>query len=80
MVSKIDELEALGLAERLPHPSDRRKHAIHLTRGGDKALGSARIAAGKVADRVLGCLESEEVETLRRLLRKLAGVDGEVDR
>src|SRR5918994_6118052 len=31
MVAVVDELERDGLAERRPHPSDRRKHAVHLT-------------------------------------------------
>src|SRR5882762_5336215 len=36
MVAVIDELEALGLAERRPHPQDRRVRTIFLTDLGEK--------------------------------------------
>ncbi|MGZ6589961.1 MAG: MarR family winged helix-turn-helix transcriptional regulator [Solirubrobacteraceae bacterium] len=76
MVAVIDELEERGLAERNPHPSDRRKHAVHLTDKGAKTLERARSAAMEAASEHLGRLDAEELETLRRLLRKLAGVEG----
>src|SRR5436853_555616 len=34
MVATLDALEERGLAERRPHPSDRRKRAVFLTRAG----------------------------------------------
>jgi DNA-binding MarR family transcriptional regulator len=71
----IDELEELGLAERRPHPSDRRKHAVHLTDSGQATLERARATAAQTAERVLAPLDADQRETLRRLLRKLAGVD-----
>jgi DNA-binding MarR family transcriptional regulator len=74
MVSVIDELERLGLAERRPHPEDRRKHAVHLTKRGVETLKRAREAAIKAGQKVLGALDAEERETLRLLLRKMAGV------
>ncbi len=75
MVAVIDELEELGLAERRPHPSDRRKHAVHLTDEGRKTLGRARAAAMKTAGELFAPLDANERELLRRLLRKLAGVE-----
>jgi DNA-binding MarR family transcriptional regulator len=75
MVAIVDELEGLGLAERRPHPSDRRKHAVHLTAPGRKALERARAAAVKAASDLFAPLEAKEVETLLRLLRKMAGVE-----
>lgn len=75
MVAIIDELEELGLAERRPHPSDRRKHAVHLTKKGTDALGRARIAALAAANELFGRLETDEQATLRLLLRKMAGIE-----
>jgi DNA-binding MarR family transcriptional regulator len=74
MVAIVDELEAAGLAERRQHPSDRRKHAIHLTAAGRRTLGRARQTAVKMADEVFSPLDAGERETLRRLLRKLLGL------
>ena len=75
MVAVVDELEQLGYAERRPHPGDRRKHAVHLTREGKRILERARAVAIKLAKEVLAPLDGGEVETLTRLLRKLAGVE-----
>src|SRR5438132_13627030 len=38
MVAVIDELEAMGLAERRPHPEDRRARTIFLTARGRQTL------------------------------------------
>src|SRR5258707_15730036 len=38
MVAILDSLEEHGLAERRPHPGDRRKRAVHLTSEGERAL------------------------------------------
>jgi DNA-binding MarR family transcriptional regulator len=75
MVAVIDELESLGLAERRPHASDRRKHAVHLTAKGQRTLARARGTAVEMLDQLLAPLKPGERETLRLLLRKLAGVD-----
>jgi len=75
MVAVVDELEELGYAERRPHPGDRRKHAVHLTAEGQRVLRRARTAAMQTARDILAPLDADEVETLRRLLRKLAGVE-----
>jgi DNA-binding MarR family transcriptional regulator len=76
MVAVIDELEGMGLAERRRHPDDRRKHAVHLTARGRRTLERARTAAMETARETFAPLDADELETLRRLLRKLAGVEG----
>jgi len=75
MVAVVDELEELGYAERQTHAGDRRKHAVHLTSEGQRTLERARAAAMKTAKEILAPLDADEVETLRRLLRKLAGAE-----
>jgi DNA-binding MarR family transcriptional regulator len=75
MVAVIDELEGLGLAERRPHPTDRRKHAVHLTAQGVETLRRAHGVANAVVDEVLAPLDESERDALRDLLRKLAGLD-----
>jgi DNA-binding MarR family transcriptional regulator len=73
MVAVIDELEAGGLAERRAHPTDRRKRAVHLTPQGRRKLARAREVAAQTGEDVLAPLSERERETLRALLRKLAG-------
>jgi DNA-binding MarR family transcriptional regulator len=75
MVAVIDELEELGLAKRRPHPADRRKRAVYLTPKGRRTLQRARTVAIETARGVFSPLDDRELETLRRLLRKLAGVE-----
>jgi DNA-binding MarR family transcriptional regulator len=75
MVAVIDELEQLGLAERRPHPEDRRKRAVHLTARGRRTLERARKVAIETAQDVLAPLDQSERETLTRLLRKLSGAE-----
>jgi DNA-binding MarR family transcriptional regulator len=76
MVAVVDELEELGYAERRPHPGDRRKHAVHLTAAGVRTLERAQRVAMETAEEILAPLSGKEVQELRRLLRKLAGVEG----
>jgi DNA-binding MarR family transcriptional regulator len=74
MVAVIDELEGKGLAERREHPDDRRKHAIHLTQKGKRTLDRARRQAIAMTEDALAPLTGRERDTLRTLLRKLAGL------
>ena len=77
MVRVIDELESMGLAERRAHPHDRRRRAVHLTPAGKRRLERARKVAGQTVSDLVEPLDDGERETLRLLLRKLAGaVDG----
>ena len=75
MVAVLDELEAMGLVERRRHPDDRRKHAVYLTARGGRTLARARVVAMKTAQETFAPLNAKELETLRLLLRKLAGVE-----
>jgi DNA-binding MarR family transcriptional regulator len=77
MVQVLDQLAEMGLAERRPHPEDRRKHTIHLTKQGEKLLEQARAAAGRAGAETFGALDAKERETFGRLLRKVAGVEEE---
>ena len=75
MVAVIDELEEMGLAERRPHPGDRRKHAVRLTARGKRMLERARKVAFATAGDMFASLDAAELETLRRLLRKVVGAE-----
>jgi DNA-binding MarR family transcriptional regulator len=77
MVALLDQLEDQGIVERRPNPVDRRKHAVELTALGRQTLGRARRSAARTAERVLKPLDEDERDELQRLLRKLAGVEGD---
>jgi DNA-binding MarR family transcriptional regulator len=72
MTALIDELESLRVAERRPHPGDRRARAIHLTPSGEEALQRARKVAGGLQGELLAALTADEQRTLLELLGKLA--------
>jgi len=74
MVARIDELERAGLAERRPHPDDRRKRAIHLTARGEQELARARAVAAQVGEDLLAPLSARERAEFTRLLHKLTGL------
>ena len=74
MVVVVDALEAQGKAQRRPHPTDRRKRAVHLTAEGEALLPRLRAAAEATNDGVFAALTPGEIATLDRLLGKLAGV------
>jgi DNA-binding MarR family transcriptional regulator len=78
MVSTIDELEARGLVERRPHPSDRRAHALHITDAGRETLARGRRIARQAQEELLAPLNEEEREQLRSLLLRLAVASSEV--
>ena len=75
MVATIDLLEERGLAERRPHPGDRRKRAIYLTAEGEQVLRDGRKVATAAAREVFGPLSTDERKQLHALLRKLSGLD-----
>jgi DNA-binding MarR family transcriptional regulator len=73
MVSLIDELESAGLAERRPHPTDRRAREVAITPKGRRVLERARRMAYQVEDEVLRGLSAAERRELLRLLRRALG-------
>jgi len=76
MVAIIDDLERLGLAQRQPHPSDRRANAVHLTKQGRAALQKARQLAAQFEQDFTAGLDPAERETLLLLLRRVADREG----
>jgi DNA-binding MarR family transcriptional regulator len=77
MVAVIDELERAGLAERRPHPEDRRARSIYLTDHGSQTLERVRALVARMAKELFAPLDAQELKTLHGLLRKLAGPGGE---
>ena len=67
----VDRLEERGLAERRPHPSDRRVRTVALTRKGVKIRAQIE---GKLfeAPATFQNLTRTELQTLRSILQKLA--------
>ena len=72
MVSVIDELEAIGLAERRPHPGDRRARSIFITELGEQTLKRVGKLVGELQRELFAPLTEDEGQTLHALLRKLA--------
>lgn len=70
MVSLLDELETAGLAERRPHPTDRRAWEVVITSKGRRPLERGRQMALHVEDEVLGGLNEGERRELLHLLRR----------
>lgn len=71
MTKRLDRMEAAGLVERQPDPSDRRGALVCLTRAGRRAVDAA--VADHIAneDELLRGLSAAERSQLDRLLRKL---------
>jgi MarR family transcriptional regulator, lower aerobic nicotinate degradation pathway regulator len=69
MVQLIDELEAAGLAQRQPHPSDRRAREVVLTAKGRRLRERGRQMASQVEAEVLAGLTPAQRRELLTLLR-----------
>jgi DNA-binding MarR family transcriptional regulator len=70
LVLLLNELEAAELAERRRDPLDRRRHLVHITAAGRRALDRAERAQEAVEEQVLATLTGEERATLRELLAR----------
>src|SRR4051812_23984222 len=70
MVSLIDQLEKAGLAQRRPHPKDRRAREVAITPKGRRTLERGRGLAMQVEDDVLRGLTAAERRQLLALLRR----------
>jgi DNA-binding MarR family transcriptional regulator len=71
MTNRLDRLEAMGLIERLPDPTDRRGRLVALTDRGREMADAAVVDHLENEQRLLGSLDAAEREQLAGLLRKL---------
>jgi DNA-binding MarR family transcriptional regulator len=71
MTNRLDGLEAMGLVERAPDPTDRRGRLVVLTEKGRELVDSAVVEHLENEERLLGALDAGERELLAALLRKL---------
>ena len=67
----IDRMQAKGLLERLPSPTDRRVRLVQATPAGLRALGAALPAVHDVQQQLLAPLDGAERRQFERLCRKL---------
>jgi DNA-binding MarR family transcriptional regulator len=70
IVSLVDELERAGLAQRRPHPKDRRAREVAITPKGRRLLERGRQMALQVEDEVLQGLTATQRRELLSLLRR----------
>jgi len=73
LVLLLNELEDESLVRRDRDPDDRRRHLVEITDAGLAALARAQDGREDIEDDVLGPLDPDERETLRRLLIKALG-------
>lgn len=77
MVVTLDELEAAGLVERRPSPSDRRARVVVVTKAGERKAFAGDEIIERVHEDVLGSLPATErrafMSTLRRLVTERLG-------
>jgi DNA-binding MarR family transcriptional regulator len=71
MTNRLDRLEAMGLVERQPDPTDRRGRLVALTDRGRELVDAAVVDHLENEQRLLGALDAGEREQLTGLLRKL---------
>jgi len=72
MVHLLDRLEQRSLIERQPSNTDRRSHALHLTKEGQRVLRRARALAAAHEERLAGMLGETERAHLLDLMRRTA--------
>jgi DNA-binding MarR family transcriptional regulator len=70
LVLLLNELEGAKYAERRRDALDRRRHLVHITAAGRRALDRAERAQEAVEDDVLAALDADERATLRDLLAR----------
>lgn len=71
MTRMLDTLEADGLVERLPDPSDRRTKQLRLTPDGERVLEQIFKIADDLRSRLLFGIPEEEVDALNGFLNML---------
>jgi DNA-binding MarR family transcriptional regulator len=73
MVVTLDELEAAGLAERRPSPTDRRARVIAVTKAGRRKVEEAEAIGDAIRDDVLSALPAKERAAFLAALTRLVG-------
>jgi MarR family transcriptional regulator for hemolysin len=81
MVATLDELEAAGLAKRVPSPTDRRARVVEVTRAGGAKVQKANEIVAVVQADVLSSLGGEDagdalVDALAKLVSSRLGESG----
>jgi DNA-binding MarR family transcriptional regulator len=66
----VDDLEALGLVRRRPHPTDRRAKVVEATRKGKEMARRANTILA-TPPQALSELSAEDLEALRRILKSV---------
>jgi len=75
MVTLVNELAELGLAERRAHPHDRRAVHVHLLPAGVRRIREAERVSLRAADEFFAPLTPRQRQTFHHLLAKLAGTE-----
>jgi DNA-binding MarR family transcriptional regulator len=76
LVELLDGLEERGLVERRASPTDRRRHALYLTKKGREMLQQIDRVAGEHQDALCAALTKPERAQLAALLRRIADEQG----
>lgn len=71
LVGLVRQMEARGLVQRKPHPTDRRAQGLHLSAAGKRLQREAQAEATALEQDAAAALCAEELETLKGLLRKV---------
>lgn len=77
MTGILDRLEAAGLIERRPNPSDRRAILVHLTPKGRKTGEELAVLMKESNREFLQSFEAEDEKSLRALLGRIRQRQGE---
>lgn len=72
MTYLLDELEAAGLVERRPDPTDRRVRQIVITSKGSAALRHNSARLREAEDRLLAPLDAQEAAAFRGMIERVA--------
>jgi DNA-binding MarR family transcriptional regulator len=74
LVHMLDELQQRGLTERQPSPTDRRTHALQLTKDGQKLLKRAKALAARhearLAEKLGTAAHAQILEMLKGFVRR----------
>jgi DNA-binding MarR family transcriptional regulator len=74
LVHMLDELQQRGLTERQPSPTDRRTHALQLTKDGQKLLKRAKALAARhearLAEKLGTAAHAQMLEMLKGFVRR----------